>query len=144
VTGSDGNWHETLDGDGPGSGSSDRAFGLLFAAVCGVIAVLAVWQGRRSAAWWSLAAVLFLVLAVFAAPLLGPLNRAWRWVSLQLSRIVSPLVMSLMFFAVLTPIGWVMRRAGNDPLRLRFAPEQKSYWLARPLQGDQTAMTKQF
>jgi hypothetical protein len=145
VTGSDGDWHESLHNEGPVPGSSNRAFGLLFAAVCGAVAAIAAWHGRHAALWWSIAALAFFVAAVFAAPLLGPLNRAWRWLSLQLSRIVSPVVMAVLFFAVLTPVGLVMRRTGNDPLRLRFEPQRTSYWLARSAQGErQTSMTKQF
>ena len=145
MAGSDGDWHESLHSEGPAPGSSNRAFGLLFAAVCGAIAAVAAWRGRPSTLWWSIAALAFFVAAVFAAPLLGPLNRAWRWLSLRLSRIVSPVVMAVLFFAVLTPVGMVMRRTGNDPLRLRFEPQRTSYWLHRSSQGKrQTSMTKQF
>ena len=145
MTGSDGDWHESLHTEGPAAGSSNRAFGLLFAAVCGAIAAIAAWHGRHSALWWSIAALAFCLASVLSPPVLGPLNRAWRWLSLQLSRIVSPVVMTLIFFAVLTPVGMLMRWAGNDPLRLRFEPQRLSYWLPRSSQGErQTSMTKQF
>jgi hypothetical protein len=49
VTGSDGNWHESLYSEGAPPSSSDRSFGFLFAAVCGSIAMFGVWEGRRSA-----------------------------------------------------------------------------------------------
>jgi hypothetical protein len=87
----------------------------------------------------------FLAIAVFAAPLLGPLNRAWRRLALLLSKIMTPLVMGLLFFVVLTPIGIVMRLAGNDPLRLRFERDRPSYWLDRPAPTErQYSMTRQF
>jgi hypothetical protein len=80
-----------------------------------------------------------------APPLLGSANRAWRWFSLQLSRFVNPIIMCVMFFVVLTPIGIVMRLAGNDPLRLRFDSQTPSYWLPRATEnGRQTSMTRQF
>ena len=90
VTGSNGNWHESLISEGPPPSSSDRSFGFLFAAVCAAIAVFAIWEGRRSALWWAIAASVFCVVALLAAPVLGPLNRAWRWLSLQLFKIVQP------------------------------------------------------
>ena len=92
-----------------------------------------------------MAATVFLLLAVFAAPLLRPFNQAWRWLSLQLSRIVNPVVMGVVFFAVLTPVAILMRWAGKDLLRLRLDPAQESYWLARPSGGERTtSMTNQF
>ena len=145
MTDLDGSWHERLHRGDPPSGSSDRAFGFLFATVCTAIAVFAGWEGRSSALWWSIAATVFLLLAVFAAPLLGPSNRAWRWLSMQLSWIVTPVVMGVLFFAVLTPVAVLMRWAGKDVLRLRPDPAQASYWLARPSGGQRpTSMTNQF
>ena len=141
VTGSDGNWHETLHSEGPPPSSSDRSFGLLFAAVCGAIALFGVWEERRSALWWVIAASVFFVVSLFAAPLLGPLNRAWRWLSLQLFRVFNPVIMAVVFFGVLTPIAIIMRQVGRDPLE----PKKPSYWLARTsVDGHQTSMTDQF
>jgi hypothetical protein len=117
----------------------------LFAAICGAVALFTTWEKGRFAVGWTLAATALLALAVFAPPLLGPLNRAWRWLSLQLSRIVNPIIMCVMFFVVLTPIGIVMRLAGNDPLRLRLDPQAPSYWLPRATENErQTSMTRQF
>jgi hypothetical protein len=145
VTGSDGNWHENLHDDDVATSSSDRAFGLLFSAMAGVVAVLSAWHGRRSAVGWAIVAAGFLSVALLAPPLLGPLNRTWRWLALQLSKFTTPLIMGMLFFVVIAPIGVVMRLAGKDPLRLRFEPESPSYWLARASQGDrQTSMTRQF
>jgi Saxitoxin biosynthesis operon protein SxtJ len=145
VIGSNGNWHESLHTEDPPPSSSDRAFGLLFATVCGAIAVFGIWEGRYSALWWSIAALVLCAVAMFAAPLLGPPNSAWRWLSLQLFKIVSPIIMGVVFFAVLTPLAIIMRWANRDPLRLRLEPEKRSYWLARvPVGERQTSMTDQF
>jgi hypothetical protein len=145
VTGSEGNWHETLLSEGPPPGSSDRSFGLLFTVVFGAIALFGIWEGRDSALWWAAAALVFLMFALCAAPLLGPLNRGWRWLSLQLSCVANPIMMGAVFFAVLTPIAVIVRWVGRDPLRLRLEPESSSYWLART-SGDerQTSMHDQF
>lgn len=143
---SDGSWHESLETEAPPPGSSDRAFALVFFAVCAAAAAVAALHGRRSALGWSILALALLAIAVFAAPLLGPLNRAWRRLALQLSKIVTPLVMGLLFFVVLTPIGVVMRLLGNDPLRLRFDRGRPSYWLDRAAAPTDrpTTMTRQF
>jgi saxitoxin biosynthesis operon SxtJ-like protein len=140
----DGNWDEFLDGDGR-SGSSDRAFGLLFAALTGIAAGFAAWHGRSSAFGWAAVAALFLVSALLAPALLGPLNRLWRGLGLLLSRITTPIVMGVLFFAVVTPVGVLMRASGKDPLRLRPDRGASSYWLARAGERErQTSMTRQF
>lgn len=145
MTGSDGNWHESLRREDPPPISSDRSFALLFGAVCGSIAMFGVWEGRRSALWWLIVALIFCTLALFAAPLPGPLNRAWRWLPPQTFKVVNPIIMGAVFFAVLTPVAFLMRWAGRDPLRLSFEPEQPSYWIDRTSVGDQrTSMTDQF
>jgi len=145
VTTPDRSWHESLRTEDSARGSTDRSFGLLFAAVCGLIAMIGLWEGRRSAVWWLVAALIFCIAARFAAPLLGPLNRGWRWLSLQLFQIANPIIMGLVFFVVLAPIAIIMRQVGRDPLKLRFDPEKPSYWLDRMSVGErQTSMTDQF
>jgi hypothetical protein len=145
VTTPDGSWHESLRTEVSPRGSTDRSFGLLFAVVCGLIAMFGLWEGRRSAVWWLVAALIFCIVAWFAAPLLGPLNRGWRWLSLQLFQIANPIIMGLVFFVVITPIAIIMRQVGRDPLKLRFDPEKPSYWLDRMSVGErQTSMTDQF
>ena len=145
MTGSDGNWHETLHDEDAAAGSTDRAFGFLFSAIAGVLAALAAWQGRRGALGWAVVAAGFLAVTLVAPPLLGPLNRAWRRLALLLSKFTTPLIMGLLFFVVIAPVGVIMRLAGKDPLRLRFERENASYWLARSSQGErQTSMTRQF
>jgi hypothetical protein len=145
MTGSGVDWRGLRHDLDPSPGPSDRAFGLLFAAICGAVALFTAWEEERFAVGWALAATALLALAVLAPPLLGSANRAWRWFSLQLSRFVNPIIMCVMFFVVLTPIGIVMRLFGNDPLRLRFDPQTPSYWLPRAAEDErQTSMTRQF
>lgn len=65
--------------------------------------------------------------------------------SVPFLKIVTPLIMGLLFFAVLTPIGMVLRLVGKDPLRLCFDRAESSYWIARPAPGErQASMTRQW
>lgn len=141
----DGNRDEFLDAAGWASGSSDRAFGFLFGMLAGAAAAFAAWHGRSSAFGWAAIAGLFLLAALFAPALLGPLNRLWRKLGLLISSVTTPIVMGVLFFAVVTPVGALMRAAGKDPLRLRIDRGAPSYWLRRAGQGErQTSMTRQF
>ncbi len=137
--------HEDLSRQEAVKGGSDRAFGLVFTVV---FAIVAAWPllGGGLPHWWALGVSgVFLALALLRPVLLAPLNRLWTRFGLLLHRIVSPLVLGLMFFLVLTPSGWAMRLLGKDPLRLAFEPEAESYWIEREPPGPQAdTMINQF
>lgn len=123
--------HESFERDAAVQGSSNRTFGLVFAAVFVIIGVLPAVLGRSMRLWSLALAALFFAIALAAPGLLGPLNRLWTRFGLLLHRIVSPVVLGIMFFLVVTPIGLVMRAFGKDPLRLRFDKGARSYWVDR-------------
>jgi predicted membrane metal-binding protein len=126
-----GDTHERLADDGFVKGSSDRSFGIVFAVVFLLIALGPIVTGG-SVRWWSLAvALVFGVLAAIRPGLLAPINRLWLGLGLLLNRIVSPLVMALLFYLIITPFAFFMRLTGKDPLRLKYDPEVRSYWIAR-------------
>ena len=113
----------------------DRQFGVVFAIVFGLIGVLPLLSGRP-VRWWSVVvAVGFLGCAVTAPGVLAPLNRVWLLVGLFLHRVMTPLVLGLVFFSTVLPIGLVFRALGKDPLRLKFDPDATTYWIARRPHG---------
>jgi hypothetical protein len=77
----------------------------------------------------------FLLLAGILPRALGPLNWLWTQFGLLLHKIVSPIVLGVLFFLVFTPLGLAMRLFGGDPLRLRFQPDAPSYWIERSPPG---------
>lgn len=127
--------HERLADDGVVAGSSDRSFGFVFAGAFLLIGLLP-WLGGGVIRWWALAvAFAFGVLAALRPGVLAPVNRLWLALGLLLNRIVSPVVMALLFYLVITPFAYVMRLTGKDPLRLKFDPEVPSYWIPREPPG---------
>ena len=123
--------HEDFSREEAVRGSSDRAFGLTFAAV---FTVFALWPlvRQRPLRWWALAvALVFPVAAVVRPQVLGPLNRLWLRLGLLLQRLVTPVIMALLFFGTVTPIALVLRLLGKDVLRLRIDRGADSYWLER-------------
>ena len=127
--------HESFSRDESIEGSSNRAFGLVFAAVFLIVALLPLLSGE-AVRWWSAAvAAVFGALAVLAAPALGPLNKLWTRLGMLLHRIVNPVVLGIMFFIVVTPTGLLMRIAGKDPLRLKRDSAVSTYWIERDPPG---------
>jgi Family of unknown function (DUF5989)/Saxitoxin biosynthesis operon protein SxtJ len=115
--------------------SSDRSFGLVFAAVFALLGALPLLSGGQIR-WWALAVGGGFAAVAGARPsALGPLNRAWLRVGLRLGAATSPVILGALFYGVVTPIGLVMRWRGSDLLRLRPEPGRDSYWIRRTPPG---------
>lgn len=117
--------------------------------MAGALAVLAAaseWRGHGGRALvLGALAVGFALIAVAAPVWLGPTNRAWFRLGMLLGRIVSPVVLAIMFYLVVTPVALLMRWRGSDPLRLRFDKDRPSYWIERTPPGPaQGSMRNQF
>ena len=115
--------------------SSDRNFGLVMAAF---FTLVAFWPLVRaeSIRWWALGvALVFLLLTLLWRAPLAPLNKMWMKLGALLYRIVSPIVMALLFYLTVTPLALLMRVLGKDPLRLRHDPNAASYWIERTPPG---------
>jgi hypothetical protein len=127
--------HESLKRKEEVLGPSNRSLGLTFAAFFGLISLLPLFWGGRVRIWSASTALAFAGVALLAPRVLGPLNRLWMRLGLLLHRVVSPLVLGIMFFAVIAPMGALMRALGKDPLRRRFDPNAASYWVPRQPPG---------
>jgi predicted membrane metal-binding protein len=138
-----GGLHENLESrttDGPGS---ERGFAIVFAVVFVLVGLWPLLSGGLVRAWALLIAAAFL-LAGFAAPgILAPLNRLWFRFGMALGRIVSPIVMGVIFFGTVMPTGLLMRLFRKDLLRLRFDPAAESYWIPRDPPGPSAESLKQ-
>jgi hypothetical protein len=136
-------FHENLARDDELVGSSDRVFGFTLAAVGTIVAVLKLWHGHDAGWIWLGAAAVLLTLALFwTAPLAG-LNRLWMRFGLVLHKIVNPVVMALLFFATMAPMGLAMRAFGRDALRLKRDKTAASYWILREPPGPSPETMKQ-
>ena len=122
----------------------NRSFGFLFCAVFAIVAAWPLLSGNGPRIWAVGVSAAFALLAVLAPDLLTPLNRAWMRFGALLHRIVSPIVLAILFFIVITPFGLVMQAMKRDPLRLRRLDE-RSYWVDRAPPGPRPdSLDKQF
>jgi len=137
------NLHESLIRDNPVAGPSDRGFGLVFAGLFVILTVVSIWKGGDSWHWWLAAAVLFALVATAAPRLLRPLNWLWTRFGLLLHRIMNPIVMGIIFFGVVTPIGLLMRILKRRPLLLDYDAKASTYWVSRS-KAEAGSMTRQF
>lgn len=135
-------FHEQLSQHGAVKKSSERTFGLVFAAFLGLLAFLPLLHHGQVRLWALIAAAVFLAVAVVAPRLLGPLNHLWFLLGRLLHRIVNPVIMGLLFFVVITPAALLLRLAGKDLLRLKRDPQATSYWIHRTPPGPEPQSLK--
>jgi len=115
--------------------ASSRSFGLLLAAALLIIAALSYWAHGRAQGhayvYWGSAGGLLLVLALAMPRVLAPLKRLWLKLGKLLHVIVSPVILTAVYFLVFIPIGAIIRLFGKDLLSLKHDPATASYWIAR-------------
>lgn len=135
--------HEDFSRETVVKGSSDRSFGLVMAACLIFIALLPLFH-HGLPRWWALViGVILALLAVVRPNSLSLLNRLWTKLGLLLSRVVTPIVLGLIFYLAVTPIGLLLRTFGKDLLKLRASPEAQSYWVSRRPPGPAPQSMKQ-
>ena len=137
--------HEDLTREERLEGSSDRAFGVVFAIVFGVIAVWPLIYGLGPRWWAAAIAGIFALISVIRPALLRGLNLLWTRFGALVALLVRPIALGIVFYGVITPLGALMRVFGKDPLRLKREPGADSYWIPRKPPGPPPdSMSNQF
>ena len=124
------------------SQSSNKSFGLLFFVVFLIIGLWPLKNGESFNYYFIIASVVFLILGLLNSKLLSPLNKSWIKLGEILGIIIAPIVMALVYFAILTPISIIVRVFGKDLLGLKFLKEKETYWIKR--KKSLGSMKKQF
>ena len=122
--------------------SSNRSFGLVFFVVFLAIALWPLKSGEEFRLWSLVLSIIFFILGVLNSKLLTPLNRLWFKLGMFLGSIVSPIVMGMVYFIVVTPTGVFMRLLGKDLLKTSKEKYTSTYWIKRDKK--RTSMKKQF
>ena len=120
---------------------SNRSFGLVFFVVFLLIGLYPLTNGNEIILSFLVFSAFFLVLGLLNSRLLSPLNKLWFRFGILLGKIISPLIMAIIFFSVVTPIGLIMRLFNKDILNLKYNKE-KSYWVDK--NGLKIKMKNQF
>ena len=121
--------------------SSNRGFGIVFFAVFFLVAFYPLANSGEIRIWSLTISVIFLILGLFDSKILTPLNNLWFKFGIFLGKIISPLIMGIIFFFVVTPIGLIMRLLRKDLLNLKYN-KSRSYWIKK--NGPKSKMKNQF
>ena len=121
--------------------TTNRSFGIVFFIVFLIIGVYPILNEGDVRFWSLIIAVIFLVLGILNSKVLNPLNKLWFKFGIFLGKVISPIIMGIIFFLVVTPIGFIMRLLGKDVLNLKYS-NNKSYWIEKS--GPKSKMKNQF
>ena len=121
--------------------SSNRNFGIVFFIVFLAIAIYPLINSSEIRIWSLILSLLFLILGLINSQILTPLNKLWFKFGIFLGKTISPVIMGIIFFFVVTPIGFIMRLLSKDILNLKYNKET-SYWLKKT--GPKSKMKNQF
>ena len=110
--------------------SSNRSFGIVFFVVFLLIAFYPLTNQGDIRFWSIFVSLIFLALGLLNSKILTPLNKVWFKFGILLGKIVSPIIMGIIFFLVVTPIGFLMRIFKKDLLNLKFN-NNSTYWIEK-------------
>ena len=121
--------------------SSNKSFGIVFFLVFFLIGIYPVLNSNDLRFWSLFLSLIFLILGLMNSKILTPLNRIWFKFGMFLGTIVSPFVMGVIFFLIVTPIGVIMKITGKDLLNLKYS-NKNTYWIEKS--GPKSRMRNQF
>ena len=121
--------------------SSNKSFGIVFSVVFFIISLYPLVNQEDMRIWSLVIAVIFFILALLNSKILTPLNKIWTRFGIFLGNFISPIVMGIIFFFVVTPIGLLLRLFGKDVLNLK-KNKFSTYWIKKTNQ--KSSMEKQF
>ena len=120
---------------------SNKSFGIVFFIVFLLIAIYPLINNGELRIWSLVVAIIFFILGLVNSKVLTPLNKLWFKFGLLLGKVISPLIMGIIFFLVVTPTALIMRIIGKDLLNLKFN-NKKTYWIEKT--GPKSKMKNQF
>ena len=121
--------------------SSNRSFGIVFFVFFLIISLFPLLNGNDIRYWSFILSITFLVLGILNSNLLTPLNNLWFKFGILLGKVISPFIMGIIFFIIVTPIGIIMKILKKDLLNLKFN-NKKTYWIEK--NGPKSKMKNQF
>ena len=120
---------------------SNKSFGIVFFIVFLLISFYPLINQENIRIWSLIISLIFLILGLFNSKILNPLNKLWFKFGILLGRIISPIIMGIIFFFVVTPIGLLMKLLKKDLLNLKFN-KTSTYWIEKS--GPKSKMKNQF
>ena len=107
---------------------SNKSFGIVFFVIFIIVALWPLLKDENIRVWSLIVSIIFLTLGLLNSKILTPFNKLWMKLGILLGAIVSPIVMGVVYFGVITPIGLIMKLFGKDVLNLKIDKNKNTYW----------------
>ena len=120
---------------------SNKSFGIVFFIVFLIIALYPMLKGQDLRLWSLIISFIFLILGMINSSILSPLNKIWFKFGILLGNIISPIVMAIVFFVVVTPTGIIMKILRKALIGLK-KNNKNTYWIEK--KAKMTSMKNQF
>ena len=114
--------------------SSNKSFGIVFFIVFLIIGLYPIFNQAEIRIWSIIVSIIFLILGLLNSNLLTSLNKIWIKFGILLGNFISPIILGIIFFAVVLPTGILMKILKNNFLGIKFDKNLKSYWIKKDKQ----------
>ena len=122
--------------------SSNKSFGIVFFVFFLILSLYPLLNKEKLNLLFLIFSITFLILGILNSKILTPLNKVWFKFGIILGKIISPIIMGIIFFLVVTPIGLIMKTLGKDLLKLKYNKKDSTYWIEK--NGPKSKMNNQF
>ena len=109
---------------------TNKSFGIVFFIFFSIVSVFPLLKDENIRIWSLIIAIIFLILGLLNSKILTPLNKIWFKFGILLSSFISPVVMGIVFFGIVTPTSLIMKVLGKNLLNLKKG-NKKTYWVER-------------
>jgi len=109
---------------------SNKSFGIVFFVFFFIVSLFPLFEGGNIRIWSLIISIIFLILGILNSKILTPFNQVWFKFGILLGRLVSPVVMGVIFFAIVTPTSIIMMVLQKNLLNLKKC-NKKTYWIER-------------
>jgi len=121
---------------------SEKNFGIVFGSVFLLIGIYQIIFHNQINVWPFIVSLIFFIFSLFIPRLLIIPNKIWHRFGMLLALIIAPIVMSIIYFLVMTPIGVLLKLSGKDVINKNINPHKKTYWIRRT--NPMGSMTNQY
>ena len=122
-----------------------RQFGIIIGIACGLLGVLLWWSGKTYYSYSFIIAAAFFFLGFTLPAALKPFHKVWMTISILMGWLMTRVILIILFYGILTPIGLIGRLCGKDFLDIKLHKNVQSYWVLRGKQEyDKKSYEQQF
>jgi len=108
-----------------------RQFGIIIGIACCLLGILLWWRGKAYYSYSFITAAVFFFSGITVPSLLKPLHKVWMAMSILMGWLMTRVILIILFYGILTPIGLIARLCGKDFLDIQLNKNAPSYWVAR-------------